>query len=106
MPGQNSGEAKCERVLLVDDHPMYRDALRALLSRETDFGVCGEAGTLADARRLYDELKPDLIILDLALPDGDGLAFLNESRGWAEPPKVLVVSACGEGDPVAADLSR
>lgn len=96
----------CARVLLVDDHPLYRDALRAWLSREPDFGVCGEAGNAADARRLCDELQPDLILLDLALPDEDGLALLQESRGWAKPPKVLVVTVRGDDDPAAVEAMR
>lgn len=100
MPGTIETASRCARVLLVDDHPLYRDALRRWLSREPVMAVCGEAGTPAEARRVCDEHNPDLIVLDLALPDGGGLALLKESRGWADP-KVLVVTVLNEDDPLA-----
>ncbi|HEX6986826.1 MAG TPA: response regulator transcription factor [Planctomycetaceae bacterium] len=99
-------EASCERILLVDDHPLIRSGLRQLLSEHDGFAVCGEAGTLCDARRLYDELGPDLIVLDLAMPDGDGLAFLEETRGWAAPPQVLVLTIQEADGPAAIEAMR
>lgn len=106
MSLRNGNGSSCARVLLVDDHPLYREALRRRIAQEPGLTVCGEAGTAAEAHRLCDEYKPDLILLDLGLPDGDGLAFLEESRGWADPPKVLVVTAGVEDGPEATDAMR
>lgn len=89
-------------MLLVDDHPMIREGIEGLLSREADFVVCGEAGTIAEAKRLALELRPALILLDLHLPDGDSLGLIEEIRGCADPPKALVLTAHSDQDQVAA----
>lgn len=96
----------CASILLVDDHPLTRDALRMLLSGEPGLSVCGEAGTLEEARLAAAKLLPDLILLDLQLPDGNGLGLLEEVRGWGDPPAVLVVSGCDEGSPEVAEAFR
>src|SRR5688500_6442295 len=93
---------RCARILLVEDHPLVRSAMRRMLSGRPQFTVCGEAGTLAEARRLCRELTPDLVLLDASLPDGDGLGLLEESRGWADPPKVLILAA-DEADTAAVE---
>lgn len=61
------------RLLLVDDHPVFRTALRRLLDRQPDLEVCGEAADLQGAAGLAVQLKPDLILLDVSLGDADGL---------------------------------
>ena len=101
-----SAETSCARILLVDDHPLYRNGLRQLLSGHDGFAVCGEAGTLADARRLCDEFTPGLVTLDLVMPDGQGLDFLRESREWAKPPSVLIITMKKADDPIALDAMR
>ncbi len=60
------------KLLLVDDHAMFRDGLRAVLEHERDLRVVGEAGDCATAICLAAELKPDVILMDLHLPDGTG----------------------------------
>jgi len=90
-------------VLLVDDHPLLRDGVRILLAREPSVSVCGEAGTLAEARRLVEELRPDLVLLDIDLPDGDSLAFVEELRSLPDPPMVVVL--CGRDDPSGMDAT-
>lgn len=67
------------RVLLVDDHDLYRSGLRGLLDAQPDFEVIGEASSLVEARQLIDERHPDLVILDLGLPDGSGIELMNEA---------------------------
>lgn len=98
--------ARCVSILLVDDHPLTRDGLRLLLSDEPGLKVCGEAGTLETARLEAARLLPDLILLDLQLPDGSGLALLEEVRGWGNPPAVLVVSGCDECSAEAVEAFR
>lgn len=80
------------RVLLVDDHDAFRSAARALL--ETDgFEVIGEAATGRDAVRLERELRPDVVLLDVRLPDIDGIAVAVELSTLAPRPLVVLVSS-------------
>ncbi|MDW3220755.1 MAG: response regulator transcription factor [Acidimicrobiales bacterium] len=77
------------RVFLLDDHELVREGLRAVLERETDMEVVGEAGTAADGLRLIESTRPDVALIDLMLPDGDGL---DVCRGIKERlPKVASV---------------
>lgn len=61
------------RVMIVDDHPLFRDGLRTLLQQQSDFTVVGEAGTVAAAVRLAQDVQPDVILMDLSLSDGGGV---------------------------------
>ena len=94
-------EGDPKSVLLVDDHPLLRNGVRAALSEVSELSVCGEAGSLAEARRLVAELRPDLVVLDIDLPDGDSLAFVEELRSLPSGPKVIVF--CGRDDPSGMD---
>lgn len=60
------------KVLIVDDHVLFRQGLIGLLNSQPDFCVVGEAGTLKEAFRLANDLHPDLILMDFSLPDGSG----------------------------------
>jgi two-component system, OmpR family, KDP operon response regulator KdpE len=81
------------RVLIVDDEPQLIRTL-SLLLRGAGYSV-SEAGTVADGIRQASETVPDAIVLDLGLPDGDGLAVCAEVRRWSKLP-VLVLSAVGD----------
>ena len=84
------------RILLVDDHPIVREGLASLIEREPDLVVCGEAGDQVSALELLETDPPDLLLLDLVLPGGGGLAFLRQvRRRWPELP-VLVVTMHGD----------
>jgi DNA-binding NarL/FixJ family response regulator len=67
-------------VLLVDDHELIRQGLRRAFERDDDFEVAGEAASLADARRLLTLVGPDVVILDVRLPDGNGLEACRQIR--------------------------
>ena len=69
------------RILIADDHPAIRRVLRALIERRAEWQVCGEAENGADAVSKALELKPDLIILDLAMPVVDGIRAARELSG-------------------------
>lgn len=81
-----------DRVLIVDDHPGFRRAARRLL-QETGRQVVGEAGTGAEALSEAHRLKPDLVLLDIQLPDLDGLAIAASLASQPDPPVVVLVSS-------------
>ena len=80
------------RVLIADDHAILRDGLRKLLAEETDIVVAGEARDGHEALRKTDELKPDVILLDVAMPGGDGFAALPRFREAVPEAKVVMLS--------------
>jgi DNA-binding NarL/FixJ family response regulator len=79
------------RILVVDDHPMVREGLRSMLTGD-GVEVVAEAGTGADAVRLAGESAPDLVLLDVELPDVDGLTVLSRIKEVSPSVPVLVVS--------------
>jgi DNA-binding NarL/FixJ family response regulator len=66
------------RVLVVDDHPFFRTGIVQWINQQQELTCCGEAGSIAQARKAVEELKPDVVLLDLHLPDGDGLDLCGE----------------------------
>jgi DNA-binding NarL/FixJ family response regulator len=84
-----------ERILIVDDHPLTRDALAGLLA-QNGFDVVAQAGSGADAIVQAKELQPDLVLLDLSMPDMDGLTALPKLRDAAPNAEVVVLTASEE----------
>ena len=80
------------RVLIVDDHAVVRAGLRLLLEREDDIECAGEAGNANDAVREARYLKPDVIVLDVTMPDQSGIDALPAIQAAAPDAKVLVLS--------------
>lgn len=81
------------RILLADDHPVVRDGLVAILSTQSDFEVVGEAGNGRFAIQLVQELNPDLILLDLEMPEMDGVETLQTLRAANPDVRVIVFTA-------------
>ena len=81
-----------ERILIVDDHPLTRDALAGLLAHN-DFDVVGQAASGEEAIARARELLPDLVLLDLSMPDMDGLTALPKLREAAPNAEVVVLTA-------------
>jgi DNA-binding NarL/FixJ family response regulator len=92
------------RVLLVDDHPVVRSGLRALLSTLPDVEVVGEAADGAVAIDLAVALQPDVVLMDLGLPVLDGVAATREVVARAPDVAVLVLTMHEDADTVAAAL--
>lgn len=83
-------------IYIVDDHPLYCDGLVALLSREPGLKLCGVANAASRAREEIPSLRPDLVLLDLALKDGSGLDLIQHLRNVLPNLKILVLSAFDE----------
>ena len=81
------------RILVVDDHPVVREGLVAILSTQADFAVVGEASDGRQALALCQQLQPDLLLLDLELPELDGVAVLEQLDLAAADLRVLVFTA-------------
>jgi two-component system nitrate/nitrite response regulator NarP len=81
--------------LIADDHPMIRTAIEALL-RDTPFEIAGSAASGAQALDRVAELKPDLVLLDLQMPEGSGMDVLRTLRGSPKGPRVVVLTAAIE----------
>jgi DNA-binding NarL/FixJ family response regulator len=80
------------RVLLVDDEPMFLEALTALLEHDDRIAVVGAADSGARALALADEHRPDVALVDLAMPDLDGFELTRKLRACECAPRVLAVS--------------
>ena len=95
--------ANATTILIVDDHAMFRDALRTLLETDPTLRVVGEAGDGREAIRLAGELRPDLILLDIRMPGTSGLQALREIARITPPIRTLLLTAeLGESDAVDA----
>ena len=80
------------RVLIVDDHAGFRRFAGGLLRME-GFDVVGEASDAASALDEAQRLHPDLVLLDVQLPDGDGISLATQLAAASDPPKIVLVSA-------------
>lgn len=85
-----------KRILLADDHEIVREGLRALIEKRTDMEVAGEANSGWEAVRLVRKLTPDLIIMDISMPDLNGIDATRQVL--AESPKVRVVALSMHSD--------
>ena len=80
------------RVMLVDDHAGLRAGLKALLAAVDDVGVVGEASNGVEAVAAAERLTPDVVVMDLDMPGGDGATATRALRALPRPPKVLILS--------------
>ena len=81
------------RILVADDHPVVRDGLAAILSTQPDFQVVGEAGTGTEVVQQATSLKPDVILLDLEMPELDGVQALTQLRQSYPEARAIVFTA-------------
>ncbi|AGP58782.1 response regulator transcription factor [Streptomyces rapamycinicus] len=94
------------RIVLVDDERMVRTALRAILSSEPDLEVVGEAGSGAEAVPVVRDLRPDVVLMDVRMPEVDGIRATERILGTVpDPPRVIVVTTF-ENDSYVYDALR
>lgn len=92
------------RVLLVDDHAVVRQGLRAYLELQPDLEVCGEAGNAAHAADLAATLKPDVALVDLVMPGGDGIAATRAIRAASAHTQVVILTSLTDDSSVRPAL--
>jgi DNA-binding NarL/FixJ family response regulator len=85
------------RVMIVDDHPIMRVGIAAIINAQTDMEVVGQAGTVAEALRIYSQAQPDLTLMDLRLPDRNGVEAIRSIRAISPKARIVVLTTY-EGD--------
>lgn len=86
------------RVLLVDDHPLFRQGVAYTLSRESDITVAGEAASGKQALSLARSLVPDVVLLDITMPEGDGLTTAAQLSQEVPSARIIMLTASEDGD--------
>ena len=92
MKKHPSKPADKRRILIADDHPLFREGLVQLINRERDLCCCGETDNAAATQRAVATLKPDLLVLDLRLKHGDGLELIKALKARFPALRILVLS--------------
>jgi two-component system nitrate/nitrite response regulator NarL len=91
------------RIVIVDDHALFRDGLATILSAETDFEVVGQGGSAADAIRLARALLPEIILLDIDMP-GSGIVAARDIANECPVTKIVMLTSSEEDDHLVAAL--
>ena len=79
-------------ILIVDDHALFREGLKAIIARETQYEIVGETGNGREAIKLTQDLKPDIILMDIVLPDRSGIELTRDIRDRFPDARVIIVS--------------
>jgi two-component system, NarL family, nitrate/nitrite response regulator NarL len=94
------------KILIADDHAIFRDGLRKLLGSDGEITVVGEATNGAECIKILGNLKPDILLLDLRMPDKNGLAVLEEVNFDTVPTRVIVLTAAEDDREVIRAMRR
>lgn len=95
---------KCVSLMLVDDHAILREGLRALLELQADFRVVGEAGTFEEAIECATRIQPDIVLMDIGLPGRSGLLLIRELRKVCRRARVVLLTAHASEEYIRAGL--
>ena len=79
-------------ILLIDDHPLFREGIKSIIERNVRYQVAGEAGTAEQGLQMARQIKPDMIIVDLSLPDRSGIDLIRELFHYLPKVRIMVVS--------------
>lgn len=95
-------------VLIVDEHILFREGLQSLLSQEPDFRVVGQVSSLHEAIECIHNLRPDVVLIDLHLEDGEGTDVLGAlpSNGHGPPPSVVMLASTAQDDALFEAIRR
>ena len=92
------------RVMIVDDHEVVREGLRSLLRRREELAIVGEADSVASAIKEARRTEPDVVIMDVRLPDGSGVEACREIRAERPDTKVLMLTSYADEEAVFASI--
>ncbi len=93
--------SQTKNILIIDDHPLFREGLKSILERDKRFRVVGEAGTGRKGLKMARELKPNLAVVDISLPDINGVQVTTEIRAHLPEIKIMIVSMHSKIDYIA-----
>jgi two-component system response regulator DevR len=96
--------AEKTRILLCDDHEVVREGLRGLLARQEGMSVVGEAGTVAEVVEVAARTKPDVVIMDVRLPDGSGVEACRTIREVRPETKVIMLTSYADDEALFASI--
>jgi len=99
-----TGPARPLRLLLVDDHEVVRQGLAALLARRPAFQVVAEAGTVAEAVAAARRFRPDIVVMDVRLPDGTGIEACRDIRAEMPETRVVMLTSYPDEEAVLAAI--
>ncbi len=83
---------KSKTILIIDDHPLFREGLKSLIHRDSGFKVAGEAGKGSDGFLMAREIKPDIVLVDISLPDKSGIDLTKDLLEVLPQTRILIVS--------------
>ena len=104
MPDTQSSSTRPLSLMIVDDHEVVRQGLVALLGRRSEFHVVAEAGTVAEAVAAARRFRPDLIVMDVRLPDGSGIEACREIRAEMPDTRVVMLTSYPDEDAVLSAI--
>lgn len=93
--------AQTKNILIIDDHPLFREGLKTIVERDKRFKVVGEAGNGRAGLKMARQLKPHLSVVDISLPDINGVQVTNEMRSNLPDTKIMIVSMHSKIDYIA-----
>ncbi|MBW2200970.1 MAG: response regulator transcription factor, partial [Deltaproteobacteria bacterium] len=77
-------------ILIIDDHPLYREGLKSIIGRDDRFEVIGEAGNGREGLQIARKLKPDLVVVDISLPDTSGIQLTRDIRSLLSEARIII----------------
>jgi DNA-binding NarL/FixJ family response regulator len=91
-----------KKIVIVDDHPLFREGLKSIISRNPELELVGETGVGREALKLAENFKPDMVVVDISLPDSNGIELTKNIKKLSPATRVLIVSVHSNIDYITA----